>query len=88
MASPLGHALAGYAIYRCNRSVRTHNHTVWLYLIMAIAPDLDFIPGILQGRPNLYTKEFRTASELRWLSVWLQRLLSARATYGSTGGCY
>jgi inner membrane protein len=26
----------------------------WLCLLMAIAPDFDFIPGILQGQPNLY----------------------------------
>lgn len=54
MASPIGHVTAGYAIFLSSHAARPHNGAIWVYLLMAIAPDLDFIPGILQGQPNRY----------------------------------
>ncbi|MEW6299075.1 MAG: metal-dependent hydrolase [Thermodesulfobacteriota bacterium] len=58
MATPIGHALAGYAVYQL-RPVATseggrERALLWLCVSMAIAPDLDFLPGMLQGHPNLY----------------------------------
>jgi inner membrane protein len=55
MATPIGHALAGYSIYLAGTSRKSdRNILFWFCLLTAIAPDLDFIPGILQGQPNLY----------------------------------
>jgi inner membrane protein len=55
MATPIGHALAGYAVYLAGTSLKSRRTILfWLCLLMAIAPDFDFIPGILQGQPNLY----------------------------------
>lgn len=56
MATPIGHALAGYAVYRSIfGAIRQERRTfLWLCLLMAIAPDLDFVPGILVGQPALY----------------------------------
>lgn len=56
MATPIGHALAGYAAYYLNAGIQPERRRTlfWWCLGMAIAPDLDFIPGILQGQPNLY----------------------------------
>ncbi len=55
--TPIGHCLAGYAVYSFSSVEPTkHNQLklVFLCVFMASAPDLDFIPGILIGRPNLY----------------------------------
>jgi inner membrane protein len=55
MATPIGHALAGYSVYLAGTSFQS-NRTIlfWLCPLVAVAPDFDFIPGILQGQPNLY----------------------------------
>jgi hypothetical protein len=55
MATPIGHALAGYSVYLAGTSRKSRTTIFfWFCLLMAIAADFDFIPGILQGRPNLY----------------------------------
>jgi inner membrane protein len=55
MATPIGHALAGYSVYVAGTSPRSRPPVLfWFCLLMAIAPDFDFIPGILHGQPNLY----------------------------------
>lgn len=52
MATPLGHSLAGYAV--AFRSRRRDYHLIGLCIVMANAPDLDFLPGLLLGSPALY----------------------------------
>jgi inner membrane protein len=55
VATPIGHALAGYAVYRVSAYKREDRRTLlWLCLFLAIAPDFDFAPGILMGQPSLY----------------------------------
>ena len=56
MASPVGHALAGYAIARIGWPRDTQADALpWLACAaLAVAPDLDLAPGILVGRPALY----------------------------------
>lgn len=59
MATPIGHALAGYSVYLVSQAgydtrQRGKYELVLLSIFMAVAPDLDFIPGLLQGTPNLY----------------------------------
>jgi membrane-bound metal-dependent hydrolase YbcI (DUF457 family) len=56
VATPIGHALAGYAVYRFSgpSSDAGRGSLIWLCIIMSIAPDLDFLPGIIIGRPALY----------------------------------
>jgi inner membrane protein len=60
VASPIGHALAGYSVYLISEAAckdagqRSKYHLVWLPIFMAIAADLDFIPGLVRGTPALY----------------------------------
>jgi inner membrane protein len=55
MATPVGHALAGYAVYRVNAEQRGERGTLlWVCVVLAIVPDLDFIPGMLMGQPDRY----------------------------------
>jgi len=56
MPSPVGHSLAGYLIYQLipGRAPRHQWSLVALYLIVANAPDLDFIPGLLVGNASRY----------------------------------
>ena len=55
MATPLGHALAGMA---AGSLLRSHHsgHARWLAFVAlaAIAPDFDFLPGILMGDVNRF----------------------------------
>jgi membrane-bound metal-dependent hydrolase YbcI (DUF457 family) len=52
----VGHSLSGYLIYLGTE--RTRSLRAWkiilLYLLCANLPDLDYLPGYLLGRPNLY----------------------------------
>jgi inner membrane protein len=56
MATPLGHSLAGYAIYNLADGTRGHSRKslALLCVFMANAADLDFLPGTLLGSPAVY----------------------------------
>jgi inner membrane protein len=56
MATPLGHALAGYAVYNFTNAAQGRGDLslTLLCVFMATAPDLDFLPGLLVGKPALY----------------------------------
>jgi inner membrane protein len=56
MASPIGHGLMGYAVYRVTASAKREDRRtlLGLCLFLAIAPDFDFVPGLILGQPALY----------------------------------
>jgi len=56
VASPIAHALAGYLISRVIPCARQHEGwtIAGLCSFLAVSPDLDFLPGLLQGQPALY----------------------------------
>lgn len=57
MASPIGHALAGFAIGRLAGAGRAQDdrRLVVACAVLAVAPDLDFLPGLVfAGVPALY----------------------------------
>lgn len=56
MATPVGHSLAAYAVYKFFASRTGNKGYRWLLLSVAVAnaPDLDFIPGLFLGQPALY----------------------------------
>ncbi|HLK10081.1 MAG TPA: metal-dependent hydrolase [Candidatus Binatia bacterium] len=55
MALPLGHAAAGYLAYEAVRPAGRHRPR-WLAaaLVLANAPDLDYVPGFLVGHPDTW----------------------------------
>jgi len=56
MATPLGHSLAGYAVYSFSSAAQDHDspYKSLLCIVMANGPDFDFLPGVLLGSPALY----------------------------------
>ncbi len=56
MSSPFGHSLAGYLVVAfSSKAVVVNNFRVLLLCaFVANAPDLDFIPGMVIGKPNLF----------------------------------
>lgn len=54
MATPLGHALAGLAIYGIACAPRGQVTLLLSCGFAAVAPDLDVIPGLVVGQPALY----------------------------------
>lgn len=56
MATPVGHAIAGYAVSGFARSAYTGNRIslILLCAFVGVLPDLDVIPGIVRGTPALY----------------------------------
>ena len=56
MATPIGHSFAGYAVYSFSAAAKENDRLslILLCIVMTNAPDLDFVPGILIGRPALY----------------------------------
>lgn len=56
MATPVGHSLAAYAVYKLFSGRETPKGGRWLLVSvsMANAPDLDFLPGLFLGQPALY----------------------------------
>jgi len=56
MSSPFGHSLAGYVISSCKfKTLKPQNvKLLFFYIFIANAPDLDFLPGLIIGKPNLF----------------------------------
>lgn len=56
MASPVGHGLVGATVARAAGSGDgARDRGLYLLALFAsVAPDLDYVPGILRGAPNLY----------------------------------
>ena len=56
MATPIGHSLAGLAVYSVAPDINRHSRLklMLLCITMAVFPDLDLLPGLLQGQPVLY----------------------------------
>jgi inner membrane protein len=56
VASPLGHSLIGYTLAAAmsNERVGRKFRQVLGCILIANAPDLDFLPGMLLGKPNLF----------------------------------
>ncbi len=56
MSTPLGHSLAGYviALFTCNAKITKSVSQVLLLIFIANFPDLDILPGIIVGKPNLF----------------------------------
>ncbi|MFQ5584839.1 MAG: hypothetical protein ACE5GL_10425 [Calditrichia bacterium] len=56
MPSPIGHSLAGYVIasFKSGSLFNKNLSTVLLFVFVANVPDLDFIPGLIIGKPNIY----------------------------------
>jgi len=70
MSSPIGHTLAGYLIYVIGKNQKADRQlfnskyfkglkpddygVLLIYFTIANVPDLDFLPGLMVGHPNLY----------------------------------
>jgi len=55
VATPIGHALAGWAIHSWWPGDDDRRRALWFFaLTMAVLPDLDILPGVLSGAPVLY----------------------------------
>jgi len=56
MSSPFGHSFAGYVIsfYKSKTLKPQSLRIIFFYVFIANMPDLDFLPGLLIGKPNLY----------------------------------
>lgn len=55
MATPIGHSLVAASLFLGrNRSSQTDWRLLSSYILLANAPDLDFLPGILIGDPSAF----------------------------------
>lgn len=56
MATPIGHILAGYALYKISRASReaSPRNLLIMSIIVAVSPDFDFVPGLVMGNPALF----------------------------------
>ena len=86
MALCLAHATAGYLAYEALRPAGPHRPALLAgAVLMANAPDLDFLPGILIGEPALYHRGVtHTVGALLVVSVaaWaVARILRSRSAW-------
>lgn len=56
MPTPVAHSLIGIALFQTRTVTFFKNDwlTVLFFISLANMPDLDFIPGLLKGKPNMY----------------------------------
>jgi membrane-bound metal-dependent hydrolase YbcI (DUF457 family) len=87
MPSPLGHSLAGYAVYGFSATAQNRDrlYLILLSVLMANAPDLDFLPGLLIGKPTLYHREITHSLGIAvFISVGVAGIYSLRGKSFST----
>jgi len=83
MALPIAHATAGYLVYEAVRPSGAGQRLGLLAaaVVLANAPDLDFVPGLLLGRPETFhrgvTHTLGAAVVVAALAFLLARLVSA-----------
>lgn len=58
MPLPLLHSVAGYAVYHFSKKEKPDWQLAASCVVLANAADLDFIPGILAGNPDLFHHGF------------------------------
>src|SRR5690349_15131691 len=60
MPLPVVHSFAGYSLYRASvwKKGQSHWKTALGIMVMANLADLDFVPGLLLGKPNLFHRSF------------------------------
>lgn len=81
MATPVAHALAGWAAGSVLTPARKRLDAALLAacVALAVAPDLDFLPGLLQGTPALYhqgvTHSLLVGALVAGLAAWALALL-------------
>ena len=56
MSSPIGHSLVGLAVYgfQGRPLARPDYEQMFVFIVIANLPDVDFLPGLIAGTPNLY----------------------------------
>jgi inner membrane protein len=60
MCTPVGHSLSGVTIYyilnanKIRVEGKVEPRKLFLYIMLSNLPDIDFIPGIISGNPNMY----------------------------------
>lgn len=56
MPLPIGHSLAGYALFETQRLrfFEKKWKEILFFAALAVSPDFDYLPGFLLGNPNLY----------------------------------
>ena len=64
MPLPFGHSLMGYALHDSLQQDKREWSwkTVLLFVVVANLPDIDFLPGFLVGKPNLYHHHYLSHS--------------------------
>jgi inner membrane protein len=87
MATPIGHSLAGYAIYRfwIRHSQDRRPVLLLLALVLANAADLDFLPGILAGTPAAYHQGVSHSFALALIASTLAAAVLRATFYMSAG---
>ncbi|HWP91069.1 MAG TPA: metal-dependent hydrolase [Thermodesulfobacteriota bacterium] len=89
MATPIGHSLAGLAVYGLlsPRNSRIQLSLILLCVFMANIPDFDFLPGILKGKPALYhqgiTHSIGFALTVSLVATVVYRAISKRWSFSS-----
>jgi hypothetical protein len=84
MATPVGHTLAGYALARfASRPDQRELAMMALAVVMANAPDGDFIPGLLVGMPALYHQSITHS-----LGFGIIASAAAAAAFGLRAGAF
>jgi len=80
MSSPFGHSLAGYIIgaYESKTLTVQNVKRLILYIFIANAPDFDFVPGIIMGKPNLF---HHGISHSFWAAVFSSCLIASVLNY-------
>ncbi|MEK9784651.1 MAG: metal-dependent hydrolase [Gammaproteobacteria bacterium] len=75
MPSPIGHSLLAFTVAGCDARMGSSRLWWWLLILTAaVAPDFDFLPGILIGDPNRFhhgPSHSITGALLFALMVWL-----------------
>ena len=54
MSFPIIHSMVGYSVYRVGKGRKKSWEKVLFFALLASAADLDYIPGVLIGNPNLF----------------------------------
>lgn len=73
MPLPFGHSLMGYALYKTMpQETRVISWRMFLlFVLLANLPDIDYLPGFLQGNPNKFHHHFTHSLGFTVMVGWI-----------------
>ncbi|HXK60924.1 MAG TPA: metal-dependent hydrolase [Acidobacteriota bacterium] len=89
MATPIGHGLAALSLFWASGRIGQRTFPfLWLAVIFALMPDLDFLPGMIIGKPAAFHHGVSHSAGFALVAALIGTVLARRGTGRLSGALF